>query len=116
MIKMNARSLRFLMIMTMIMGFSAPAAVAGRTIHVDIAKLTYVPAETAAHVGDTIEWTNEDFVAHTATFKGDGGLEPWDIVIAPGKTADLLIGRAGTVEYACRFHPNMKARIVVLPP
>jgi plastocyanin len=102
--------------MTMIMGFSAPAAVAGGTIHVNITKLTYMPAEITVHVGDTIEWTNEDFVAHTATFNGDGGPEPWDIIIAPGKTANFLIGRTGTFEYACRFHPNMKARIVVLPP
>ena len=30
-------------------------------------KLAFVPAQVSAHVGDTIEWVNADFVAHTAT-------------------------------------------------
>ena len=51
------------------------------TIHVKMEKLAFVPAEITAHVGDTIEWNNSDFVAHTATAR-DGS---WDILI-PAKT------------------------------
>ena len=46
---------------------SATSAVAAETIHVAIEKLAFTPAQISAHVGDTIEWTNGDFVTHTAT-------------------------------------------------
>jgi plastocyanin len=47
------------------------------TIQVKMEKLGFVPAEITAHVGDTIEWVNSDFVAHTATAR-DGS---WDVLI-----------------------------------
>ena len=47
------------------------------TIQVKMEKLGFVPAEVTAHVGDTIEWVNSDFVAHTATAR-DGS---WDVLI-----------------------------------
>ncbi len=34
-------------------------------------------------------------------------------MIAPKKTARLVLKKAGDVEYFCRFHPNMKGRIAV---
>ena len=37
------------------------------TIQVKIEKLAFMPSQVTAHVGDTIEWVNADFVAHTAT-------------------------------------------------
>jgi plastocyanin len=55
-----------------------------------------------------IEWQNKDVMAHTATAKGD-----FDIVIPPKKTATLTVTKAGTYDYFCRFHPNMKARLQV---
>ena len=82
---------------------------AAETIRVTIDKLAFSPAQVTAHVGDTIEWVNHDFVAHTATAKAAG----WDIMIPAGKTAHLVVRQAGTVDYFCRFHPNMKGRIVV---
>jgi plastocyanin len=40
-------------------------------------KLGFVPTEITAHVGDTIEWVNSDFVAHTATARDVS----WDVLI-----------------------------------
>ena len=34
------------------------------TIQVKLQKLGFVPAEITAHVGDTIEWVNSDFVPY----------------------------------------------------
>src|SRR5262245_40106699 len=51
--------------------------VRAETIQVKMEKLGFVPTEITAHVGDTIEWVNSDFVAHTATAR-DGS---WDILI-----------------------------------
>ena len=91
-----------------------PAASLARadTIHVEVKGLKYTPAQISAHVGDTIEWANEDFVAHTATAK-DGG---WDVNLPPHKSGKTTLSKAGTVEYYCRFHPNMKGEITVTAP
>jgi len=59
---------------------------------------------------DTIEWINKDIVAHTATVRGD-----WDVTIAANSSASLVLKKAGTVDYYCRFHPNMKGRITIAP-
>lgn len=78
------------------------------TIQVAIDKMVFSPAEINAKVGDAIEWVNKDILAHTATVRGD-----WDVMIAANKSASVVLKNAGAVEYYCRFHPNMKGRIVV---
>jgi plastocyanin len=84
----------------------APAA----TIQVTIDQIAYAPAEIQAKLGDTIEWINKDIVAHTATVRGD-----WDVMVLPNKSARLVVKKAGTFDYFCRFHPNMKGRMTVAP-
>ena len=92
----------------------AQAAHAHGPQEVVISKLVYAPAETTLHVGDTITWVNSDPIAHTATAKANapGGL--WEVLIPPGKSATMQMTAAGTIDYYCRFHPNMKARLIVL--
>ena len=80
------------------------------TIQITIDKLVFSPAAVEAKVGDTIEWVNKDVFAHTATVKGG-----WEVMIPPKKSASLTLQTAGTVDYFCRFHPNMKGRLVVSP-
>ena len=81
---------------------------------VTIAKLVYAPAEITLHVGDTITWVNNDLIAHTATAAKNAQGGPWEAMIPPGKSAAMQMTAAGTIDYYCRFHPNMKARIIVL--
>lgn len=81
-----------------------------KTIRVTIDKLVFSPATVEAKVGDTIEWLNKDMFAHTATVK-DG----WEVMIPPKKSGSLTLKAAGSVDYFCRFHPNMKGRLVVAP-
>jgi plastocyanin len=81
------------------------------TIRIVMDKLVYSPVEAKAAVGDTIEWVNNDILAHTATARnGD-----WDVAIAAKKTVSLVLKKAGIIDYYCRYHPNMKGRIVVAP-
>jgi plastocyanin len=80
------------------------------TIQVKIEKLTFMPPQITAHVGDTIEWVNADFVAHTATAR-DGA---WDVMIPPSTTASVVVKADGTVDYYCRFHPNMTGQIMIV--
>jgi plastocyanin len=81
------------------------------TIEITMENLVISPAEVSAKVGDTIEWINKDVFAHTATAKnGD-----FDVTLPPKKSATSVLKKAGTVEYYCRYHPNMKATLKVEP-
>jgi plastocyanin len=80
------------------------------TIHVTIDQLIFSPVEIKAKVGDTVEWINNDIVAHTATVR-----DVCDVRIGANKSASLVPTKAGVVEYYCRFHPNMKGRITNIP-
>ncbi|TIU62740.1 MAG: amicyanin, partial [Mesorhizobium sp.] len=90
------------MLVTVLM---APPAFAA-TIEVTIDKLVFSPASVKAKVGDTIEWTNKDILAHTATVKGG-----WDVMIPAKSKGKVTLKAAGEVDYFCRFHPNMKGHI-----
>jgi plastocyanin len=103
----SRRILRITAALSLGMFVSAHAA----TIQISMENLIVSPSETTAKVGDTIEWNNKDIFAHTATARnGD-----FDVTIAPKKTATLVLKKAGTVDYYCRFHPNMKATLIVAP-
>lgn len=88
---------------------SAGAAEAA-TIEITIEKMAFAPGEITAKVGDTVLWVNKDAFVHTATAKG-----AWEIMLAPGKSGSVVISKAGTIDYICRLHPNMKGRITVTP-
>lgn len=78
-------------------------------IQIKMAQIAFAPAQVSAHVGDTIEWTNDDIVAHTATARnGD-----WDLMVQPKGKASVTVKSAGTIEYYCRVHPNMVGSILV---
>jgi plastocyanin len=79
------------------------------TIQVKMEKLGFLPAEITAHAGDTIEWVNFDFVAHTATAR-DGS---WDVLIPVNAKKTVVLKTEGTIEYYCKFHPNMTGKILV---
>ena len=81
------------------------------TIQITIDKLAFAPAEVSARVGDTIEWVNKDVLAHTATATN----KDWDVMIGVKQTATLVLKKEGVVDYFCKFHPNMKARITAAP-
>ncbi|MGC1694967.1 MAG: cupredoxin family copper-binding protein [Pseudolabrys sp.] len=81
------------------------------TIQVTIEKLVFAPTEITAKVGDTIEWVNKDILAHTATATN----KDWDVMIGPKQTAKLVLKKAGSVDFFCKFHPNMKGHVTVAP-
>jgi len=101
---------RYLLLSIFIISAMNAVPAHAETIQVTIDKLVYSPVEIKAKVDDTIEWINKDIVAHTATVRGD-----WDVTIAANSSASLVLKKAGTVDYYCRFHPNMKGRITIAP-
>ena len=102
---------RTLLLLTALMLGAMAVPTRAATIQIVMENLVVSPAEVSAKVGDTIEWINKDVFAHTATARnGD-----FDVTIAPKKTATSVLKKAGTVEYYCRFHPNMKAVLTIAP-
>ena len=79
------------------------------TVHVTIENLVFLPAEIEVRAGETIEWVNKDRMAHTATVKGG-----WEVMIPAGETATRVADAGDSVDYYCRFHPNMKGRIIIV--
>lgn len=81
------------------------------TVEITMENLVISPAEISAKVGDTINWINKDVLAHTATARnGD-----FDVTLPPKKSATSVLKKAGTIEYYCRYHPNMKATLKIEP-
>ena len=92
------------------MALASAAPAQAKTIEVTIEALQYTPPEAEAKAGDTVEWINKDLLAHTATVRGG-----WDVIIPPSKSARVVLKRPGRIEYYCRFHPNMRGLITVMP-
>ena len=102
---------RTLLIATALMFGAIAVPAHAATIQIVMENLVISPADATARVGDTVEWINKDIFAHTATARnGD-----FDVTIPPKKTVTSVLKKAGTVEYYCRFHPNMKAVLKIEP-
>ena len=90
---------------------AACAATRAATIQISMENLEVTPAVVSAKVGDTVEWINKDVLVHSATARnGD-----FDVNLPPKKTGSVVLKKAGTIDYYCRYHPNMKATINVAP-
>jgi plastocyanin len=87
----------------------AASSARAEVIEIKAEKLGFTPAQISAHVGDTIVWVNADFVAHTATARNGA----WDVMMPPNTKKELVLKSAGTVDYYCKFHPNMIGKITV---
>jgi plastocyanin len=89
---------------------AAACPAVARVVTIEIKGIAFPPAKVTAKVGDTVEWTNRDFVVHTATAR-DGS---FDVNLPAGKSGRTVLKKPGKIGYYCRFHPNMKAEIDVM--
>jgi plastocyanin len=86
----------------------APAAV---EVPVDIRDFAYNPNLIEIAAGDTVTWTNQDEVPHTATGEDRGVLQSG--TISPGASFSQVFPEAGEFAFFCEFHPNMTGTVVV---
>ena len=89
----------------------ATAAPAVQEIPVDIREFEFIPPSVEIAVGDTVTWTNQGNVPHTATAEQRDVLQSG--AIAPGSSFSQVFDEAGEFAYFCEFHPNMTGTIVV---
>jgi plastocyanin len=72
----------------------------------------YVPNPAQALIGNTVDWTNNTAVPHSAT--GDGPLNFFDTgVFNTGQTGSDTFNPAGTFAYHCSVHPSMHGTLNV---
>jgi plastocyanin len=91
---------------------TSTSASSGSSTHaVTIKEYTFKPANITVPVGTTVDFSNEDTTAHTATSTESGVFESG--AIQPGKKGSVTLKKAGTFTYYCAFHPFMKGTIVV---
>lgn len=90
-------------------GTAARAASHAAVHTVRISDFAFVPASITITPGDQVIFVNDDSAPHTATAQGlfDTGR------LGQGQQASLTFGSAGTYNYICSFHPNMKGTITV---
>jgi len=77
---------------------------------VTIKDFAFGPKTVTLTAGDTVSWTNQDKVAHTAT-AGDGSFDTGNL--SQGQSGSHTFDTAGSFAYICSIHPNMKGTIVV---
>ena len=88
---------------------AGPAEAAAQSIK--IRDNVFDPATINVAVGDTVTWTNQDQVPHTATSDQRDVFQSGPI--APGASFSQTFTTAGEFAYHCEFHPNMHGTIVV---
>ncbi len=86
-----------------------PARAATHTV--EIADFAFAPATLTITVGDTVTWTNQDAVAHTAT-STTGVFDSGDL--EQGESYSVTFTAPGTYDYLCTPHPSMTGRVVVV--
>ena len=79
---------------------------------------SYSPNPISIKVGDTITWTNADVVSHTVTSGKDyDALTSGKIFNSGGILSNGVYSQkfntAGTFDYFCLFHPDMKGQVIV---
>ena len=90
--------------------FSTAPATGAETHSIPIARYQYQPASMTVHVGDVVTWTNQDQAPHdvaAGTFRSP--------MLSTGQSWSYTFTQPGTFDYVCSIHPDMRARIVVLP-
>ncbi len=88
---------------------STPAR--GATHEVRIVDFAFAPATLTIAAGDTVVWTNDDPIIHTAT-SVNGAFDSGDL--DQGDSYSLTFTTPGTYDYLCTPHPSMTGRIVVV--
>jgi plastocyanin len=87
------------------------AGSASATAAVAIDDFSFAPPHITVTAGTTVDFTNHDSTAHTATARGGAAFDSG--TIAPGKSRGITLREPGTYSYYCAFHPFMTGTITV---
>ena len=65
---------------------------------------SFTPGDLKVAVGETVTFTNEGAIAHTATATDGADFDSGSV--ASGESFEFTAEKAGTVSYVCTFHPG----------
>ena len=85
------------------------AATAGTRI--SIQGMAYQPTMMKVKSGSTVTWVNNDSAPHTVTSTDGGPLASG--TLNRGNSYSVTLDQPGSYSYYCKFHPNMRATIIV---
>lgn len=83
----------------------------GESAAVEIKDFAYREGSVTIPVGGSVTWTNNDSAPHTATARDRAVLQSG--ALAQGESFTQTFTAAGTYDYFCEFHSNMKGTVVV---
>lgn len=86
------------------------AHAAGKSHSVRIDGMKFVPERLEVAAGDTIVWTNEDFLPHTVT-GANAQFESGEL--GQHKSWKFVARKKGEMAYICRLHPGMRGVLLV---
>jgi len=88
---------------------AAPACAAPKVHTITLQQLGFGPVPSGLRVGDTIEWVNNDVLLHSATARDNS----FDVELKPKARVRMVLKKAGTFAFFCRYHPGMTGMLVV---
>jgi len=88
---------------------AVPSLAATETV--TISNYTFIPATLTVHPGDTVIWTNQDSIPHTATSIDAKTFDSG--AIDPGDSWKFVFSKTGKFDYRCSIHPDMHGTINV---
>ena len=69
------------------------------TFKVEIKGLLFSPVDISAHVGDAVEWANQDFVIHSATARD----HQWDVSLPVHGVGRVTLDKPGLIIFIAAF-------------
>jgi plastocyanin len=109
----------------------APGPPGPQVVNVSMIDNQFSPATPTVKVGTTVKWTNNGSSPHTTT--SDASPPVWNSTVTPGGTTSCdpygyncqpgspagtyqrSFDTAGTYQYHCELHPQMRGTITVTP-
>jgi plastocyanin len=85
-------------------------AVSGQ--QVEMKDIAFQPATIRVRTGETVTWVNQDSVQHDVVNVKEGE-QPKSELFNEGQTYEWTPTEAGTVQYVCSVHPNMKGTVEI---
>ena len=88
---------------------------AAEEVEVGMEGIKFVPDSVTVKVGGSVKWTNNEDVPHDVT-KEDGPGADFSSGkgnMKKGDTYERMLTEAGTINYVCTVHPNMKGTVTV---
>ena len=105
----TGRALALAAALVLLPGLLFPDLAAAKDYQVSIEGMKFVPETLEIAPGDTVTWTNKDLVPHTVS----AGKALESGTIEANKSWKYVAKAKGRTEYVCRFHPGMRATLLV---